>query len=431
MTKEDFFARYNAINKEVERVNHNSHVLLEEGERTAQLLHNAGEEFKKLEEEFEKRTSLRGVDWPFLAAALSMQLIRIYLIPYLKQQFNENFKPEFESDERLDHDDARIEEMEKEEEKKFKEKHQWENSPKNAKYKTWEAMAFHKVPYDAISHAGNRPSDYSGAEPFFGRSMHGGNHRVKTLGHDPHLGWIFGTLNIITDSITISPEYELGEKKYRIPLIESYRVENGKWSMPVPTFILFQEAWDSIRDDKRRLPAALFGQGLHLASDKYTHKGLPIPYLGTIDIDTAYKIYSENYDYLDIQKDFELPIKIGEITSQIAQSMLINKIISAFHLFFYNPKKEPNRNLFFVRNKKIVLYSNLIATSSDVIQASIRAYGGDAEGFKNLDYGGLLVTIHRLFTDTEFIMNVKREFVFGGFERQMDVNNSSLKSKLL
>lgn len=433
MDKKEFQRRREKIQADIIKANNNSEILLAEGRRTEQYLRDAKEELAKLEQEFERRTSLTGKDWPFLVVALSMQLVRIYVLPQLQQQFDDNFKPDFDSDTRLNHNDVKIKDMEKKAIDSFKEKHkEWQHSLKGNKYKSWESIAStKKVPYDATTHSGIRPADYSGTDEFAGRNMHAGFHRVKTLGHDPYLGWIFGTANIITDTITITPEYELGEKKYRIPVLESYNVKDGIWYPPRRSTIgVLEEAIDSIIDDKKRLPAALFAQGLHLASDKYTHEGLPIPFLGTIDIDSAYELYQKNYDCLNFENDFDLPLKLLDTGKQAALSALINRIISGFHLFYYNPEQEPNLDLYLVRNKKIVLYSNLIATSSDLIQAAIRAANGDTDSLNNLDWGGLMVTIVHLCRDTEFMQDVKREFVFKGYEDGLDINNKKLNSQL-
>ena len=79
--------------------------------------------------------------------------------------------------------------------------------------------------------------------------MHGGQHRVKTLGHDPILGWVFGVANIISDTITICPEYEIGEKKFRIPYVESYNVDMGSnfcWKEQTPAWNIFKNSFESI-----------------------------------------------------------------------------------------------------------------------------------------------------------------------------------------
>ena len=63
-----------------------------------------------------------------------------------------------------------------------------------------------------------------------------------------------------------------------------------------------------------------------------------------------------------------------------------------------------------VKTKKIVLYSNAIATSSSVISEYVLGQ------FDKIDLGGLLTLIKRLFTDVEFIYDVKYEFLKSGLE---------------
>ena len=42
---------------------------------------------------------------------------------------------------------------------------------------------------------------------------------------------------------------------------------------------------------------------------------------------------------------------------------------------------------------------------------------GNEGALKQLDIGGLIVTIKRLMTDTEYIRRIKEEFVLGGFNK--------------
>ena len=41
------------------------------------------------------------------------------------------------------------------------------------------------------------------------------------------------------------------------------------------------------------------------------------------------------------------------------------------------------------------------------------------DAIKQLDIGGLVVTIQRLINDTEYIRRIKEEFVFGGFNKKI------------
>lgn len=383
----------------------------EEEEKVIKVLDNAESILKRLDETFEQRTSLSKTDVTILFLATALQLVRIYLLP--------KFQEKFLDENRLDHDDEVIKDMEKEAIAEYKKDHKKWKSKKSAKgYRSWQEIAFtKKVPYDATKHS----------KKVFDVSMHGGQHRFKTLGHDPILGWIFGVANIISDSITVCPEYKLGEKGFRLPFIESYKVDMGSdfcWKEEISTWEIFSNSFESIREDKHRLFAALFSQGLHLASDKYTKLGLPIPFLSTIDSDKAYELYKDGYDYLDYLYDTQI---LRRTLDSAAQSMTINMIIGALHKFFYNPQKDHDKELYNVRTRKIILYSNLIATTSDVIQTAIRAYNGDKDAIKNFDLGGFLVTIYHLITDTKYIMKIKEEFIFKEWDKIIETKDNIFK----
>lgn len=374
----------------------------DEEKRIVNVLHNAESILAHLDETFEQRTSLSKTDMSILMIATALQLIRIYLLP--------KFQEKYLDENRLDHNDGIIKNMEREEIEKYKKDHKnWASKKSEKGYRSWQEIAFTiKVPYDATRHSG---------KDYHNRNMHGGQHRVKTLGHDPVLGWIFGVANIISDTITICPEYELGEKKIRLPLVESYNVDMGSnfcWKDSVPTWDIFKNSFESIGEDKHRLYAALFAQGLHLASDQYTKLGLPVPFLTLIDSDKAYDIYKEGYDYLDYLYDTQI---LRRSLKSASQAIMINMIIGALHKFFYNPNKDFDKKLYNVRTRKIILYSNMIATTSDVVQTAIRAYAGDENSIKNFDFGGFLVTVYRLMTDTKTILRIKEEFIFNEWDK--------------
>ena len=419
MDIEEFRRRRQKLKRETDSLFKEVDAHSREEKRYIDVLHHAPEILTKITEDFETRTSLTKTDTVILMIATALQLVRIYMLP--------KFHEKFEDSDRLDHNDPIVKDMEREEINDFKDKAEkkgWKTKEaskiswktRDQKYRTWQEIAFTiKVPYDATRHSG---------AGFNERNMHGGQHRVKTLGHDPILGWIFGTCNILTDTITITPEYKVGEKTIRLPYIETYNVDMGSnfcWEDSTPTFNIFRGAYESIAEDKHRFTAATFAQGLHLASDKFTKMGLPVPFLSTIDSDTAYGVYKEGYDYLDLEYDTQI---LRRTLKSAVQAILINKIIGAIHTFFYNPQKESDRKLYTVRTRKILLYSNLIATTSDVIQTAIRSACGDENAIKNFDLGGFLVTLYRLISDTSFIMQVKEEFIVKEWDKILEYGNA-------
>lgn len=409
MNKEEFMQRRNAIKKESDIFWNNIDNHAKEEKRVINVLHNAESILSRLDEAFEQRTSLSTTDISILMLATALQLVRIYVLPkYQEKYLDEN---------RLDHDDDIIKDMEREEINEYKKRHKgWTSKKSKNGYRSWEEIAFTiKVPYDAICHSG---------VGFHNRNMHGGQHRVKSLGHDPILGWIFGVANIISDTITICPEYELGEKKFRIPYVESYTVDMGSnfcWKEQIATWNVFKNSLESIGEDKHRLYAALFSQGLHLASDQYTKLGLPVPFLSLLDSDKAYDIYKDGYDYLDYLYDTQI---LRRTFKSASQAIMVNMIIGALHKFFYNPDMDFDKKLYNVRTRKIILYSNTIATASDIVQTTVRAYIGDDNAIKNFDLGGFLVAVYRLITDTRYIMKIKEEFIFNEWDKIIETKDN-------
>lgn len=76
-----------------------------------------------------------------------------------------------------------------------------------------------------------------------------------------------------------------------------------------------------------------------------------------------------------------------------------------------------DRKLYEVWTRKIISYSNLIATSSNMAVVAVTG------NMQKLDVGGMAVTIYRLITDAKFIREVKEEFIFGNY-RQMIMGES-------
>ena len=84
---------------------------------------------------------------------------------------------------------------------------------------------------------------------------------------------------------------------------------------------------------------------------------------------------------------------------------MCNMIITLLHGLFYDTNKKKSRDIYEIRTRKILLISNVIASSSNVITTYITANP------KKLDIGGLLVTIARLFSDVRFITKIKKDFI--------------------
>lgn len=395
MSLESFKKRRSVLQKKTDAIFSNMDKIADESLRVASVAHNSEMHLDELEEQFEKQTDLNPTDIKFLFFATSLQVTRWILIALVNRLLSKNI-----DELRVKHNDSSIKQMEKTLREDYKKNHKNCAHERSKKYPTWLEIVFEGVPYDVTV-----------GSPAFGENMSGGNHRVRTLGHDPVLGWIFGVMNIISSTITLD--------NYRTFEIE--RIKGRKrWSSETNLINGFAMAYDSINEDIHRLPAAVFAQAVHLKSDVFTKMGLPVPVLETFSSELAGNLYKSNYDLLCLSKD------VAIVGSQAFFSILINMIISLIHGLYFDPVKYDSRDVYEVKTRKILLYSNIIASSSNLIWTGVNLESGNADAIKDLDIGGLLVTIYRLINDVDFILKIKEEFVLGGFTNLVKGKNLEL-----
>ena len=329
--------------------------------------------YKRLDaihEEFSHKTSIvNKTDLMFLGIATALQTTKSLLFGHIAKKFD--YGNSFNPDDRLAHNDKSIEKEHRRANDEFKEKHEKHG------HGYWMNILYQTPPYDITR-----------GSPAINRNMEGGYHRIHTLGHDPILGWIFGTANILTDTITFED-------------FKSNRVIRKPKMMITPESVsftkLFSESFEMCKADSLNLPAAIFAEGCHLKSDEFTKLGLPVPILEAINPDFASKLYKSNYDALCFSRDLKI------VGASAGISIFIDLIIGLVHGLFN--KEKINKDLYEVRTRKILLISNSIASTSNIIQTVI------TNNPKNLDLGGLLVTLSHLFMDLRFISRIKEEFI--------------------
>lgn len=356
---------------------------------TQEEFQSAYRDLRNIEYQFSNATRLDRGDVAFLVIATAIQTVRSALFGQLSDHLSSigNRITDKEGDALV-----------KESKEKYKQRHEdkWDSKkdakgsrPRQEEGKTWKEIVFSGVPYDVI--AGSKD---------VGLGLSGQNHRLKTLGHDPVLGWLFGTINILTDTITPAHPFS----SYRVK-----KVKTTKTIVPpnLPYPIVFGEAIDLATSGKHLLPASVFRQGLHYKSDFYTKKGLPIPLLEVFAESLAGKLYQDGYDSLQVLQ------KSNHALSAITAE-LFNMLIGLIHGLFYQPTVDAKiseelrlkeRNLYEVRTRKILLISNSIATTSNVAIAAL------TENPNYVDLGGLFVTLSHLFRDIRFITRIKQEFI--------------------
>ena len=358
----------------------NMDVIASESERVATI--DISSSWQEAELEFEKITGLDKSDILFLFFATALQTLRWLFA----DRIGKGFDPET----RLKEDDKTIKDAIKKSNDDYQKSHgDWDNGESSKGYKDWQNIIFSKPPYDTIKGSAQ-----------FGLGLNGQNHRYKTLGHDPLLGWFFGTVNIMTDTATMND-------------LKTFDIENGEFVRRTTLYKAINDCISSAREDWHRVPAAVFAEGVHLKSDDFTKIGLPIPTLSFFNEKLAEQLCKFHYDKLCMQKDLK------NIGKQIEISCFINLIVSAFHSLFYDPEKEDIK-LYEVKTRKIMMYSNLIASTSNILYTVIATTCFKSKtAYQKIDIGGLIVTMYRLISDSEFILRIKREFIVNKINKKI------------
>lgn len=331
---------------------------------------------------FKRKTKLNEQEIALLLVAVSLQCLRIYLVNKVTgiEKANHGEKEDF---------------LHKQQQKLLgsfdkgnPEKARHYFAPLN------QIISTHGVPYDATAYAENKLGLFKGKN-----GAKGVNHRFATPGHDPLIGLVIGTTNIMTNTITTTPSTGLILTTNHVAYDNAFSHPKIAGTASLATAI--SKVVERSKEDLTPLVASFIKQLIHIATDTYTPAGIQLPGANLVFDRVLVEQLTQYVSTGDV-------VKIG---ASAAVADLINKIIELLHGCMLVEKGSVlDDQLNKVKTKKIVLYSNAIVTSSSVISEYVLGQ------FDKIDLGGLLTLMRRVFTDIEFIYDVKYEFLKSGLE---------------
>lgn len=340
------------------------------------------ENYDNVNEEFKEVTKLQDKDIAFLIGATMLQVARVIVINYLT------------GIETAGAGNKKEKALHGAQEKLFEKIGRDESANADRLYAPLhQILSTSGVPYDATNANGELQGLFKGA-----------NHRFSTLGHDPVLGLIFGTSNILTNTITcVNDKGFLGTgigvpSTYIVDYTFGYPVISSDQAGTIEMLI---KSAQRIGEEPGAAAAALIKQLIHIGTDLYTPCGIQLPLANII-------LNKSHADRLSRYVSTGDVLKVG---AQAGMALFINWLIASLHgssLIFKDEGGEFSMETYQIRTKKILLISDAIATSSSVIQAAI------TQNPKCFDLGGAAVLIYRLFTDTRFIAKVKEDYINTG-----------------
>lgn len=369
--------------KDAETIIGHMQMIADESARVAEVAANAEQILDEIDEKFEKYTGLNKLDVSFLFLAVALQVVRQYTLT----KFPERLDDQTAANNTIGHG-----------EEHSNRKHRYYNP-------SLEEICSNPVPFDAnfLANGALEGGGYMG-------------HRVTAIGHDPILGLIFGTANIVTSTLTNKN-------------LQSYHIYTGYDKLgrskdclknKANTGLVLSKTKDKLLHEglegKEKVGASLLKEIIHLRSDIYTKNSLPLPIVTVIDAGLAADLAQRGLDMANI-------VTVGK---QMTFSVFINTMISMLHGLFYDESVEYSRRVYEVRTRKILSYSNFIASASNLIYVGANISLGNESAWKRLDIGGLAVTLYRIVTDAKFIRQVKREFIEQEFFAQIRGDRKSV-----
>ena len=323
---------------------------------------NTPEYLKQLNKEFEELTSLNDNEVTMLFVVAGLQVLR--------QHFLTNFKP------RLDDQTAAKDTWGHKDE--HSDRHQWYYNP------TLNEISNNPVPFDANIGA-------NGALAGGGKL----GHRATAIGHDPLLGLIFGTANIATSTLT-NYKFESYHIRTHNVLHKDVFAEKADTKKVLERTLnkLMYEGFDG----KAKVGVSFLKEIIHLRTDMKSHNGLPLPIISVIDPKMASKLAEYGFDFTNVVT----------VVEQVMMARLINGLIAMYHYSFYDGSI--SEDLYKVKTKKIICYSNVIASGINLAEVYI------TDNMNLLDIGGIANTIYEVVTSGKFIKKVKRDFIFGEYD---------------
>ena len=270
MSSEELLNRKNRIMTDLQETSDYLEKGYQETIRVRFELAKTRETLDDLDEQFRKATGFTNTDVVFLFVAIGLQIARQYLVS------NDKFRLTALQGDKLMGDALSL------------------APPK------WQDVLLQSVPYDAIT-TGDHVT---------GTGLSGTTHRYRTLGHDPLLGWVFGTANIMTNALTKTN-------------LETYQVNMGTMQIvrhyPLGVTGMLERAVKYSVDDPALFAASVARQAIHFGSDYFTTQGLPVPVIATMNNDLAKNMLTKWH------------IDAYSITRGIALSSFINTLIYLIH----------------------------------------------------------------------------------------------------
>lgn len=340
---------------------------LEQFDALSKTINNASEYYEKYISEFNKLTSLNAKDHAFLFFATALQCARTVIINNLISYQKAGNKNKIEN--KLHEEQQKIM-------NKFKVDDNEISRPYYASMK--QIITTKGVPYDAQTYFDKKYNLLKGA-----------NHRFLTFGHTLIAGLLFGTCNIMTNTVTVFRRNSIPRSHH---VIYDELLKNPRIGLPASTTVVLINAGKRAVEDPKALVASLIKQLIHMGTDMFTKAGIHLPGLSLILEPNQIESITKYIGASEI-------VKAG---ASATVDIFINYIIAVLHRLTYNEQEDESLDLFKIRTNKIIDYSLGIAQTVNAAIVAGKMLSGNEAAIRELDWGGLIVLVTRIISDKNY-----------------------------
>jgi len=229
------------------------------------------------------------------------------------------------------------------------------------------------------------------------------------LGYDPWLGWIFGVINIMTDTVTT-------KKMHSYVIVQpGSAAQPPKVDQKVSTLIhLFLPVMRNMDKYKTAMLAAVVREAEALKLSK-------APAHETCQMLCRVMETEENHQHIIRKTDEALHAfspkassVFAAVAKQTATAAFLNQLITAMHAVMYEPERDGAIDMYVIRTNRILTLSSALAATANSLPALIT---GD---IKKLDFGGIITTLLSLFSSTRFWIEIKTNYLVSAYKKEID-----------
>ena len=223
------------------------------------------------------------------------------------------------------------------------------------------------------------------------------------LAYNKVAGWVMGVANLLTNTVTT-----FNMRSYSVNRAD---LLNGPYAdKEISTLSVLRPVIRNLSMNKESVVAATLQEALTLGFGNADPTKIRLLYKRSAELENRTYHIMEKSTNIMRRFNFSLASCMGEI----AAVTLLNSVISALHAMMYDEEKDGSLDLFSIRTGKIILCSGAVSTIINSIPAFVN------QDITKLDFPGMITTLFSYFSSTKFWIEVKAQFLFSEYKKELD-----------